>query len=47
MLEMTLKKKLGTFKALDAVVIDLIEDEVALTDEIERADNFKKAFLTP
>ena len=42
MSEMTLKKKLGTFRAFDVVVIDLLEDKVALTDEIERVDNFKK-----
>ena len=30
MLEMTVNKKLGTVKALDSEVIDLIEDEEAL-----------------
>ena len=32
-------------KALDAEMIDLIEDEEALADEIERADNFKEGIF--
>ena len=45
MLDMTLKEKLGTVKALNAEVIDLIEDEEALADEIERADNFNEGIF--
>ena len=47
MLEMIVNEKLGMVKALDAEVIDLIQDEEALADEIERADNFKEGILTP
>ena len=45
MLEMTLNKKLGTVKALDAEVIDLIEDDEALAGETERADNLKEGIF--
>ena len=37
-----LSDKLDTIKALNAETIELIEDETALADEIEQADNYKE-----
>ena len=45
MLRMTLNEKLGMVNALDAEVIDLIEDKETLAGEIEWADNFKEGIF--
>ena len=38
----TLKEKLETLKNLDTEIADQIEDETAMIDEIEQADDFKQ-----
>ncbi len=45
-LRCSLEEKLETLKLLDAEILDLVEDEEALTDEIEQADEFKSAIYT-
>ena len=40
-LKLTLQEKLDTLKQLDNEILDLVEDEAALTQEIEQADIFK------
>ena len=39
-------EKLETIKNLDAEIVDLIEDETALTEEIEQADDYKKTLFS-
>ena len=46
LLHLTLKGKLETIKALDSEVIELIEDEEALTEEIEQADGYRESILS-
>ena len=46
MLRMTPNEKLGTVKALDAEVIDLIEDEEVLAAKLSERTTSRKAFLT-
>lgn len=41
-LHRNLSDKLDAIKALDAEIIELIEDETALVDEIEQTDNYKE-----
>ena len=45
LLRLSLKEKLETIKALDADVIDLIEEEDALAEEIEQADGYKETIF--
>ena len=42
LLRITLREKLDTIKALDAEIVELIEDETELADEIEQADTYKE-----
>ncbi len=42
-LRRSLEEKLETLKLLDVEILDLVEDEEALADEIEQADEFKSA----
>ena len=42
LLRITLKEKVETIKALDAEIVDLIEDEGGLADEIEQADTYRE-----
>ena len=43
LLRLTLNEKLETIKGLDSEVIDLIEDDDALTSEIKQADGYKES----
>ena len=45
LLQLTLKK-LETIKTLDAEIVDLIDDETALTEEIEQADGYKETIFS-
>ena len=42
-LKRSLEEKIDTLKLLDADLLELLEDEAALTEEIEQADDFKGA----
>ena len=45
LLQLTLKK-LETIKNLDAEIVDLIDDETALTEEIEQVDGYKETIFS-
>ena len=46
LLQLTLKEKLETIKNLDAEIVDQIDDETALTEEIEQADSYKETIFS-
>ena len=46
LLQLTLKEKLDTIKNLDAEIVYLIDDETALTSEIEQADSYKETIFS-
>ena len=47
LLQLTLKEKLETIKNLDAEIVDLVDDETALTEEIEQADSYEETIFLP
>ena len=46
LLQLTLKEKWETIKNLDAEIVDLIDDEAALTEEINQADSYKETLFS-
>ena len=46
LLQLTLKKLETIIKNLDAEIVNLIDDETALTEEIEQADGYKETIFS-
>ena len=45
LMKLTLKEKLETIRVLDSEIVELIDDEAAVTTEIEQTDGYRKLFI--